>query len=135
MYENPNVGNATATAPEPQPNQAAKVTRQAANVIRSNIEHIVGIEAKRLDKLSHHKQAVNKICDFYDGWKATMQRVLVEYGGTEGMGEEWVEKSKEQILAVSDTATEETFPELVKQKVESWSDRIEQIVNRILGVE
>ena len=129
-YENPNTNTSqpvtkqATTPPATQP-------QQATNAIRSRIEHIVGVEKKRLVQYAAGKNATGKIDKFYSGWGTTLGNIVRELGGDEMLTSEWIEQSRADILELSGTATAAEFPAKIAEHLSGWQDRINSLVNSI----
>lgn len=130
-YENPNT-TAPVTAKEPVSNKPEPQPKQAANAVESHLNHLIGVEKKRLLQIAENpKRFIERVVQFYDGWKDRLGATIKQFGGDQYLVESWIDGGKSKVIKLADTATGDKLHEAVKTEIESWNERTETLIANI----
>lgn len=129
-YANPAINPQTAKAePATDPDKAAK------KAIASRIEHIAGVETKRLVALAESPgRFIDAVEKFYAGWRKQMGTVVTELGADDGLAEEWVVASMGRMMEASSIAKPDNLKAIVQGEVAAWRPRVEKLIDSIQEV-
>lgn len=134
-YENPNTNTNAATSKQPA-TQPEPPVKPATNAIRSRIEHMVGVEKKRLMQIAEKPEKFSKKLEqFYSGWKTNIEQVVSEMGGDSYISAQWLEDSYDRMIELSGKSTKENLLENVRLDVEAWSERVNKLIESIMEVQ
>jgi HK97 family phage portal protein len=125
-YENPNT-----TVVQPQSKQPG-TKPGPTNAIRSHVEHIIGVEIKRITQFAENPSKFGtRINQFYDGWKDTISSMVSTLGGDSFLAAQWIEASVERVLLVSGESRVDNLRENIDKELKSWDIRIDNLVANI----
>ena len=101
-------------------------------VIRSELEHLMGIEKKQVLQCCKKKSFADAVSSHYDKWHKTMCRAVNRFGGDEEAAKQMCWKHKESVLACADFATDaESLTELVEDVMQTWEQDCADLANRV----
>lgn len=123
-YLNPSIDQAMRGAePDTEP------TRQPQNALKTQIEHMIGIESKRVVNLAKtSKNFLNAIETFYAGWETRLADQVEKLGGDRQAALLHCQESKGQLLLVCDNAKQDTLANQIQALVETWIARSDQFM-------
>jgi HK97 family phage portal protein len=139
-FENPNIDKLQSSSDTPDPSDddsgddtgddVAPQQSNRADAIRGRLQHMLGVESKRVKNATSSNDYIAWADRFYSRWSSTFGDVIGELGGDEMLAESYCSKHKSEILKVYDVATADTFLQEIEQVTSGWS--VESIVKSIL---
>lgn len=134
-FENPNIDTRQDenTPSEPEDDNSGDGSQpqsRRADAVRSRLQHMLGVEVKRVKAATGNKDYIAWADRFYSRWQTTFGDVIAELGGDESLADDYCSSHKSQILKIYDVATSDVFLAEIEQVTDGWS--IESIVKSIL---
>lgn len=135
VFENPNTTSGSDSSGDGSSDNDAD-ERQAQNLERNavaaHIGHVLDIEKKRILALCDKpKNFLNQVDKFYAKFTTTLQNAVDKYAAGTDFAAQWCKASKDALLNVTDTATDETLRAAVEDELSRWDARTEKLVAEI----
>jgi len=113
--------------------EAEPVAASAERIaIRSHLEHLVGVEKKRiLDFAKNPKKFIDKTDAFYSKFAVTLAAAIAKFSADEGKALAWCEQSKQILLQVSECQPEQLVSRL-EEEFSTWEQRIDTLTDKVL---
>jgi HK97 family phage portal protein len=113
--------------------EAEPVATSAERIaIRSHLEHLVGVEKKRiLDFAKNPKKFIDKTDAFYSKFAVTLAAAIAKFSADEGKALAWCEQSKQILLQVSECQPEQLVSRL-EEEFSTWEQRIDTLTDKVL---
>jgi len=127
VYENPAITPGSGTGPppanEPDNTQTTGEEDTTNASLRSLMQHMTEVEAKRLEKHSKKPNALNEIETFYVKWETTLGNAIEKAGHDRALATKHCEQSKDMLQAALIGNSADDLPTLVAQATEDWDLR------------
>jgi len=92
-------------------------------VVMARLDHLLGVERKRVQQCATQKNFVAAIDRFYEGWAKTLAKAVEDFGGDADYAAEVCDKHKQALLGCADTVTtDEELKAAVSAEIKGWED-------------
>lgn len=100
--------------------------------IRSHLEHLIGVEKKRLMAFAEKPSSfINKADAFYSKFQATLSSAIEKFGVDRDFSNQWCDASKKIVLQVSECQPDQLASRLEEELV-TWESRIDILTDKVL---
>lgn len=100
--------------------------------IRSHLEHLVGVEKKRLMGFAEKPNTfINKADAFYSKFQGTLTAAIEKFGVDREFSKQWCESSKKIVLQVSECQPDQLVSKL-EEELATWDSRIDVLTDKVL---
>ena len=100
--------------------------------IRSHLEHLVGVEKKRLMAFAEKPGSfINKADAFYGKFQGTLSAAIEKFGVDRDFSNQWCDASKKIVLQVSECQPDQLISKLEEELV-TWESRIDILTDKVL---
>jgi hypothetical protein len=129
-YDNPAIDPRSDTEQVPGDNEPVGPSNR--RVISERVQHLIGVEAKRVNSYaSNPNKFIGSIDRFYGSWRDTLGDVVEELGGDRAIAADYCKESHETLLELSGTVGPDDLAGAVAELVATWTGRAEALVEAV----
>jgi HK97 family phage portal protein len=129
-YDNPAIDPRSDTEQVPGDNEPVGPSNR--RVISERVQHLIGVEAKRVNGYAANpNKFIGSIDRFYGSWRDTLGDVVEELGGDRAIAADYCKESHETLLELSGTVGPGDLAGAVAELVATWTGRAEALVEAV----
>ena len=125
-YENPAI-----TPGSPGGTSVEDANRQA---VLAHLTHMIKTESHKVLFAAGKGNYLNWLDKFYSGWESKLGESIESLGGSRDVAKEHCEESKNQLIELAGTVTQDGIAEAVSELVDTWPSRADELADKVLGV-
>lgn len=135
IFQNPNTTSSNdASGDDSNDNDAdeQQVQNLERSAVSAHVGHVLDVEKKRILAIAAKpKNFLNQVDKFYAKFAGTLQNAIDKYAAEPELAAAWCKESKDALLSVTDTATDETLQAAVEDELSRWDKRTDKLIGDI----
>jgi hypothetical protein len=97
------------------------------------IKHMIAVEQKQVASAAKAKNFVAAIDRFYGKWQVSLGKVCEELGGDAAIAADHCRASQDALIEAMASSGKESLSDTIGELVANWSERAEELADRLLG--
>lgn len=133
-YENPAITPGHARDDSSEAGTMTDPEEANRTAIVAHLEHRISVEAGHVLRAAGNQgNYIAWLEKFYDGkWSKTMENAVENIGGDRKLGQQHCERSKNELLEIAGTVTQDGLADAVSEVVSRWPSRAETLAAEII---